>query len=530
MACMFLIHTGGKSEKSVLQQLDQVVKERFRYGEIKESRIDSLKQVVQQTEDPERLYKLYHNLFKEYRSYNMDSALYMAEQKAFLSQKLNKPELIFSSDVSLAQGLATVGMYKEALDILDRIDKRPLDDNQRSGYLHIYHSVYKLLADNSFTQTEKEYYTQLVLCYKDSLLQVNPPGTLGYYLIEKGIYTSRGDYDKAFAIMDHCYTEFGGNESYIGILAYELAELYEHTGQTEEEKKYLAISAVSDLQAGVKEYIALYKLAVLLYREGDIDRAYTYIKCSLEDATYSKARFRTLEMSEALPIITAAYEKKEEQEKAHLKTYLLRITLLLFILLVSLICIAVQLRRIWLAKRSIHTMYEELKKMNEELNGLNRQLAESNVVKEAYIGSVFTLCSQYIDKMEAYRIHINRRLRTGKVEEAVKITSSTSLVPDELKAFYATFDSIFLSLFPHFIEQLNQLLKEGEQIVPKKGDLLSPELRVFALVRLGISESSKIAGFLHYSLQTVYNYKLKVRNKSFLPKEEFNEALQQIGM
>ena len=138
--------------------------------------------------------------------------------------------------------------------------------------------------------------------------------------------------------------------------------------------------------------------------------------------------------------------------------------------------------------------------------------------------------SAYIDKMEDFRKNIDRKLKTGKVEDVVMLTNpSSSLIQNELKEFYKNFDTIFLNLYPDFVDQFNTLLSSDEKIFPKEGELLSPELRIFALVRLGISDSVKIANFLHYSPQTVYNYRLKVRNKSVLPKEDFPTAVSKIG-
>ena len=279
----------------------------------------------------------------------------------------------------------------------------------------------------------------------------------------------------------------------------------------------------------MKGYIALRKLAILLYKEGDLDRAYTYIKCSMEDAIFCRARFRTLEISQTLPIIVAAYDQKVKQEKEKLEKYLFLISILAVVLVISVICIYKQLKKLSLARKAINTMYEDVKRMNGDLNDLNKKLSESNLVKEEYIGSVFNLCSTYIDKMEAYRIDINRKLKSGQIAEAAKITSSTSLVSDELKEFFRNFDAIFLNIYPNFVEEFNALLIENEKIVPKTGDILTPELRVFALVRLGITDSSKIASFLHYSPQTVYNYRLKVHNKLIVSKDEFAVAIQQIG-
>lgn len=514
---------------SLLLALDKVVKERPQYAQKREMRIDSIKTQLAYTSDSEVQYQLYKKLFKEYRNYNMDSALNVSVKKYDVSVKLNNPQYIYISEMNTSEILGIMGMYKESLDIVDKIDKQKLDEENRLYYYHVYHSIYSLLAQNSLSQREKQYYRDMTSQYKDSLLQVNDPQTLGYILVENGKLIEQGKYEEAFALMTKCYETYKNNESSLGTIAYGLSDVYEKLGDVEQQKKYLTISAISDLKRSVKSYIALRKLAVLLYQEGDVDRAYAYVKCAMEDAMFSRARFRTLEISETLPIIVAAYDKKAKLEKDNLFKSLILISILSCILIVSLVCIYKQLKKLSIAKRSMKQMNEDLQQMNEDLSELNKELSESNLVKEEYIGSVFNLCSTYIDKLESYRININRKLKTGQIDDALKVTNSTSLVADELKEFFRNFDVMFLNIYPNFVEEFNNLLLEDERIYPKAGDILPPELRVFALVRLGISDSSKIASFLHYSPQTVYNYKLKIRNKLAISKDDFSVSIQQIG-
>lgn len=522
--------SGARSQiDSLLNELDLTIKNRPQYNRIKERRIDSLKAELISNIDLEDSYKIYHRLYKEYRNYNMDSALLMATRKYEIAQKMGDEQYLYTANMNIAEVLGIMGMYKEAFDIADSIDKNQLEKGQLPYFYHLYHSTYSLLFENSLSQKEKNYYRHLVSQYKDSLLQVNDPQTLGYHLVENGKLVELGEYNEALSLMTRCYNENKDIESQVGTLAYGLSDIYEKLNNTEQQKKYLAISAISDLRRAVKSYISLRKLAVILYQEGDLDRAYMYIRCSMEDATFSKARFRTLEISETLPIIVAAYDKKVTQEKSSLEKYLVLISILSVVLIISLIYIYKQLKKLSQARKRIKDMYEEVKQMNTELNDLNKKLSESNLIKEEYIGYVFNICSSYIDKMEAYRINVNRKLRTGKIDDALKVTNSTSLVSDELKEFFRNFDTIFLNLYPNFVEEFNALLRTDEQITLKSGDILSPELRVFALIRLGINDSSKIASFLHYSPQTVYNYKLKMHNKLAISKEEFSILMQKIG-
>ena len=230
-----------------------------------------------------------------------------------------------------------------------------------------------------------------------------------------------------------------------------------------------------------------------------------------------------------LPVINLTYETKLRQEKTQLVTLFTLISILVIVLLIALTCIYFQMKRLSLAKKTMNSMNEELKHINGDLQVLNDKLQESNRVKEEYIGYVFNMCSDYIDKQDEFRKLLARKIKTGQIDDLYKTVNSTSFVANELKEFFQMFDSIFLKLYPKFVEEFNALLQENERIYPKDGELLTPELRIFALIRLGISDSGKIATFLHYSSQTVYNYRLKVRNKSLHAKDELLDAVQKIG-
>lgn len=158
---------------------------------------------------------------------------------------------------------------------------------------------------------------------------------------------------------------------------------------------------------------------------------------------------------------------------------------------------------------------------------LNLVLRDTNYIKEEYIGQVFKLCSSYICRMEEYRKKLNRKLKAGQLEDLKKMISSTSTMSDEMKDFYEKFDSIILHLYPDFVEHFNSLLRPEEHIEVKSGRL-NTELRIHALIRMGVTDSEKIAEFLHCSLQTVYNNRSITLNKSSLSKEEFLRAVKEV--
>jgi hypothetical protein len=527
ISCFALRVASGRSD-SLLLVLDKTIKDKSLYSNKREHRIDSMKTLLNSIIDPEQRYAIYQELYREYKRYNMNSALSVSEQKLLIAQELNSPSLVSTSEMNVAEIMSIMGMYKEALDIVDAMNPRTTDTAQRLYYFHIYHSLYSLMSENSTSQKERNRYDKLTGEYKDSLLSLIDKKSLGYEVIRSGKLIEEERYDEALLVMNPCYEKHKNDDSQLRIVAYVLSDIHARMGEHEKEKEYLAISATADLRMAIKEYIALRKLAVLLYREGEINRAYDYIKCSMDDASFCGARFRILEISETLPIITSAYDRKIRQEREKLLKYLILISVLSVVLLTSVVFICKQLKSLSRAKESIKNMYEDMKAMNKNLDELNKILSESNHVKEEYIGSVFNLCSNYINKMESYRINLHRSLISNRMDEARRMTGS-SLVQDELKEFFRHFDAIFLNIYPNFIDEFNSLLKDGEQITPKADDILTPELRIFALIRLGITDGNKIAQFLHYSPQTVYNYKLKIRNKLSISKDEFDLAIRQTG-
>lgn len=360
-------------------------------------------------------------------------------------------------------------------------------------------------------------------------MRVKRPDSQGYQLTLGDKLLYEGKYDEAIGVLEGCYDIHSQKDFSLAIPSVALASVYGAKGDHKQEKKYLTISAIADVQSGTKEYISLWKLANLLYGEGDIERAYTYMECSMQDATFCNARYRTMEISGMLPVINSTYEAKLHEEKEQLVTLFIWISILAAVLLVALVYIYHQMKRLSLARKTMDDMNKELKHINGDLQELNARLQESNRVKEEYIGYVFNMCSVYIDKQEEFRKMLARKVKAGQLDDLVKTIHSTTFVTGELKEFFHTFDSVFLKLYPKFVNDFNNLLQENERIYPKEGELLTPELRVFALIRLGISDSGKIATFLHYSSQTVYNYRLKVRSKSFLSKEDFLNMVQKIG-
>ena len=278
------------------------------------------------------------------------------------------------------------------------------------------------------------------------------------------------------------------------------------------------------------------KLAVLLYQEGDIDRAYSYLKLCMDDAVFCNARLRILEILQIFPLINDTYQQKAEKQQEQMKWALVSISLLSIFLLIAIFYVYKQMKRVAAARHEVIDANKRLKELNEELHRYNLQLKEANHIiaensylKEEYIGRYMDQCSVYLEKMDNYRRSLGKIAATGKVDELYKNIKSSKFIEEELKEFYANFDNTFLQLFPTFVEDFNTLLAEGEQIYPKVNERMSTELRIFALIRLGITDSVKIAQFLRYSVTTIYNYRTKVRNKAAGDRDQLEQEVMKIG-
>lgn len=524
----------NKSTDALLREIDGIIKNRQTYGAEKEARIADLKKLLVEAASDEQRYGFCGRLFDEYRAYNLDSSFVYAQRKEELAHRLNKLDYLDDSAMNMAEVMGTTGMYKEALELLGKIDKKTLPDYLYGYYYHLYRTIYGLMGDYAVTEKAKKEYYRMTDLYRDSLLQINASDSLGHALVMADKYIVHARYDEAIDMLMEYYSKPSLDDHAQAMITYTISEGYRLKGDKQGQKHYLALSAIADLKSAVKEYVSLRKLASLVYEAGDIDRAYNYLKCSLEDATLCNARLRTLEISQVFPIIDQAYQLKTKRQQQEMKVSLICISLLSVFLLVAIFFVYKQMKKVAAARREVvdtntllQELNEELHDSNSQLKEMNHTLSEANYIKEEYIGRYMDQCSTYLDKMDLYRRSLNKIAAAGRVEELYKAIKSSQFLDEELKEFYANFDVTFLQLFPSFVEEFNALLTEPMQ--PKSGELLNTELRIFALIRLGITDSTKIAQFLRYSVTTIYNYRTRVRNKAVGERDEFEAKVMQIG-
>lgn len=513
-------------ENDLLDSLDMFLSDKEQFFAGRESRIKLLERRINESDSQEVSFNLMGEVFNELKSYNLDSAYIYVKKRLAIAVKSGNQNWIKEAQMNLAEVYSITGMYSDALEILQNMRVAP---DRLSYYYHIHHATFLQLKEYSFSKAEQDKYSLLAEKYIDSLLLVVTPGTLDFDLIKSLKLRYKRQYSEALSIMLPRMSNPNLPVHARAMLAENISETYRLLNDSENQKRFLIISSINDIKAGVKEFVSLRKLATVLYSEGDVERAYHYIKYSMEASTASNSRFRMLQTAQMLPIIVDSYENELKSKQRRLASATIGVSIMLLLVMTSVLYIRRQNNKLKLAHNSLDDLNHRLQEANINLNEINKSLTESAHVKEEYIGYLFNMCSDYIDKLEEFRKKVNRKLREDKGDELLKYTNNANFMEEELREFLHSFDSVFLNIYPTFIEEFNQLLQPDKRIQPKTGELLTPEIRIYALVRLGISDSTKIATFLHYSPQTVYNYRMKIRNSSLVSREEFNKAILNIG-
>ena len=522
---------------SLLNILDKTVGNYQYFSQLKEERISKFKESLRITVSEPQKYEICSKLYDEYSSYKSDSALIYARLKLQIAEKLNDKRSLTDARLNLASIMGTAGLYKEAMDILSTISISTAPD-LKAYYFHIYRTIYGYMADYTVSSQEKKKYEKIIDAFRDSLLLVNPPQTGTHVMVKTDQLIVSKQFDEALVILLNYFPTIKDDDYHTkAIISYSIALAYEGKSQRNLEKHWLALSAINDIKCSTKEYISLRNLAFLLYEDGDIDRAYNYMKRSLDDALFCNARLRTYEISRMMPIIDKAYQHQTESKQRQMLITIISISILSILLAIAVFFVYRQMKKLAIARKNLsqandklNSLNYELSKINIELRDANLTLSESNLIKEEYIGRYMDQCSEYIDKLDNYRRMLNKTASSGKTEELIKELKSKDFIDEELREFYNNFDITFLQLFPAFVEDFKSLLIDDEYVQLKTGQLLNTELRIYALIRLGISDSVKISHFLRCSLSTIYNYRTKIRNKASGNRDEFEEKVMQIGL
>lgn len=518
-ACPMVAVAVGISNDSVLCVLDKVIGQQNQLQGMKEQRIGMLKDSLQRAGSDSEGYRLSDRLFHEYLHYQTDSALYYIKRKElYLDTSVNKVQL-YETMINRAEVMGLMGMYNEALTELMSLESDKLSGEILNYYYRTIRACYGWIADYTPDVTEKQKYIVKTAVYRDSIIQTsNDAVNKTIVQAEQKLLAQKTD--EAIALLLGIKEDLSTRHQH-SYLNYTLSEAYEMKGDRERQIFYMAKAAISDLKLCIREYASLHKLARLIYETGDVGRAYGYLNRAMEDAVASNSRLRYLEVTEVYPIVDKAYKEMERQEK---DIYLM---MLVAVSLLAVMFVAAFFYTYHWAKK-LSRLRCSLSEANAQLTVMNTQLEQTGKIKEVYIARYLDRCVSYLDKLAKYRRSLEKLAMASKIDDLFRAIRSEQFLKDERKDFYTEFDKSFLALFPNFIDSFNELLVDEERIFPKSGELLNTELRIFALIRLGVTDSNRIVHFLGYSLATIYNYRSKIRNKAKGDKEQFEQHVMNL--
>lgn len=519
-------------ENEVLQELLQTIERTAEYDAVQIERIIELKNEIKESGDSD-LIKRYHlnqELFNEYRIFKQDSAFKYGIEARNLAMQLDSVPLMAEAVVNLGNVCVSAGMFNEALEYLETIDPDEIPDNIRSSYFGLLGRCYNDMADFSNLSHFTSTYNETARDYHHLALSLAEVGTFNHSMLEAYIKYKEGELDGALedflllADQDLHLREKAVVNSVLG-------DIYAQNQQKENAVYHLSQASIADIQSSAKENLAMIRLAELLFAEGDLQNASTFIKKANEDAGFYGAQQRKIRVGAVLPLIEEQIIQKIEEQRANLYRQNIIVSILFLFVMALALIIYSQVRKSRRAKKIIEDAHVKLQDTNGKLNdtnsklkSVNHKLLEVNKIKEEYIGFFFTQDAEIFEKFREFKFRIEKDLKENDLEK-LKYTVSNYDLKREKEKLLKNFDEAFIKLFPDFIEEFNSLLKPGKQIDMKKNQILNKELRIFALMRLGITHNEIIAQILGYSVTSIYTYKSKTRGKSSFSTREFDEKL-----
>ena len=511
-----------------LRQLDKSLESKDNYENAKKQRIARLRRSLDSVSDPLGQYKILYRLFEEYKSYRNDSAMIYAGRCMDTAGKTGSYGIEAEARFALAFCQISAGIMNEAQHTLGAVSQERLDARLKRQYYGLYAKMWQEYANYAAGTSYCDKYRQKSIAYVDTMVMLTPKHTADYWM---NLCTQRMR-TRQFAGCVDAFREFqkyGDADIHSKAMTYAVvAWAFSGTGQTDSTKVYFAKSAICDNISCTREITALYQLASLIYKD-DYDRASRYIHLALDDITFYDSRQRKIDLGAILPLIE---QDRYEAVRSQRNSFMLAAGLFVVLLAVSLAAVWSVRRKNAKILQARNTISDNLAQLRE----VNRQLTEANKIKNEYIGSFkikneyigssFCANSELLQRLQKLFTTLDHRIAAHQYGGLRDIIGSTVL-DAERDSMYAAFDAAFLKLFPDFIEKYNMLFEEKYRTVPRKNSLTS-EMRIFALIRLGISDSERIANFLNYSVHTVNTYKTRVKNRSLLDNSKFEPAIMAI--
>ena len=523
------IETDKTQIRNSLDSLDKYIQIKDTYTKQKEERIATLKERLKETSlSLDEQYRYTYLLFDEYSTYQSKLMHASAQQLIALSVQMGDKNKLVDSEIQLAYSYLWCGAFKEAYEYANTIDTAGISNDAKVNYLmfrlnleyesalyvkplHFFLSKYEKSMDGIISQLE-----QLLPTSDDHLLEARQKAC-----------SHNNKFEQAYEYLKQRLKYSSGISREMSAKLGDVGFYHLEMGDTITAIKYMVESAIMDIQIGSKQTPALRKIAEAIYPDEEVERAYKYIQLSMDNAVFFDSRYRMYESSITLPLIDKDLYELTKKQKDTLAIGIYTIILFIIALLISFLFIWKQNKKLKVSASLIRKQNISLLSMNTRMTEINKELQDANNIKATYLGRILSDNSSSISTIEELVKTVKIKIKAKQYDDIIQFIYKHDYLKKR-KDMLARFDEMFLKLFPNFIEKFNSLLKEEDRVVVQEKNILTPELRIFALVRLGVTKSDTIAEILNFSASTVRNYKSKIRNISIVPNEEFDKRLLEI--
>ena len=526
LIAVLVVQTVAKAQggtDSLLRELTMAIEKAPAYDAAKEQRIAGLHAALQQdpTASPGTLFPIYERLYDEYQIFHYDSAYEYAGKLQQIAYRLGDPVRITRARLHLCFILLSSGLYRETFDSLRATEMRGQPDSLRAIYYTLMGRYYYDLAYYDYDGSQHSAaYDQTGSLYLDSALTYYPPNSFEYAYYHGLLDFKRNNRAEAAAYFEELLASGRLTDHQLALTASTLSGVYAQIGQEEKSIDLLITAAIADIRSSTKETFAIFTLADALYKKKDVRHASLCIEAAIGNAEFYGARQRKVQVSSILSLIEGERINGVEAQRRLLIQYAVVVTILGILLAVLIVVIRRQVKKLQKAQQLITEAHATQRLINEKLE-------EANKIKEEYIGYFFSLDSEFFVKLERLKRTLDQKLADRKFEEIRYIVNNIHL-KKEKEDLLRSFDTVFLRIFPNFVARFNALFKEEDQVKLKEDELLNIDLRIFALIRMGITDNDKIAQILEYSVNTIYTYKTRIKNRSIVPNDEFEARIMDI--
>ena len=509
---------------SILNVLYNEIDQRNTYYNSRDLRISNLKLNISNQVSASNMerFNSYSRIFDEYQSYQFDSAYVYVNKMIDIASNIKNDSLLNQSRYYLTFIYTSAGLFTDADKTINSMHTTSLSNQQLATFYNLYARVYSDMS-NFQDKLFSDKYAHLYYAYTDSALQYAQPGSFLFKLLLSCKGTNREKIQKYTTLLK----SQGMESQEKAIVCSILGDIYKSENDLDASLFYKAWATIIDIKSATRETSAKKDIAEIFYEKGDVSQASFFIQLALEDANFYNSRHRKVEICNILPLIEQARFNAMKSQKNTMTT-LMGVTIILCILLViAVYYISKQVKASRAACATISYNKDYIQKQCEDLELANTRLIESERVKDEYIGNTFYVYASSLGRIEKIYKMINRKVVAKQYDDLKNMFTDTDL-DKEREQIYSTFDEGFLRLFPNFIQQYNELFKENDKVITPTPHSLNVEMRIFALIRLRVTDTEKIAQFLNYSVNTINTYKTKAKNRSIVPNTEFEQRIMSI--